>query len=202
MEIKHIVFDIGNVLIEWDAELAFLDQIPDTGERRWFLDNVCTMAWNIEQDRGRDWKEAEEILIVDFPEHEDNIRAFRKNWPSMLAGQISGSVEILRAFVSRGHDVTMLTNFASDTLEIAKARYDFLGISRGMTVSADIGLLKPDIEIYRHHSAEYGLSPGHTLFIDDTMQNVDGAIQAGWNAVQFKDAETLKADLERFRFDQ
>jgi len=68
MEIRHIVFDIGNVLIGWDPELAYLEQIPDSRERRWFLDNVCTMAWNIEQDRGRSWREAEKILIVEFPE--------------------------------------------------------------------------------------------------------------------------------------
>ena len=78
--IKHIVFDVGNVLIKWDAERAFFDQIPDAAERQWFLANVCNMAWNLEQDRGRPWNEAEEFLIGKFPDHEDNIRAFRSNW--------------------------------------------------------------------------------------------------------------------------
>ena len=129
MEIRHIVFDIGNVLIGWEMERGFIDQIRDEGERRWFLANVCTPAWNVEQDRGRDWREAEDLLIAQFPQHSDNIRSFRLNWEKMITGEISGSVEILESLVDKGHDVTMLTNFASDTFEIAKARFGFLALS-------------------------------------------------------------------------
>ena len=95
-------------------ELAFLEQIPDEEERNWFFKNVCTPQWNIEQDRGRDWREAEELLIAEHRDHAENIRAFRGNWEMMIKGEISGSVEILKSLLANGHDVTMLTNFASD----------------------------------------------------------------------------------------
>lgn len=196
--IKHIVFDIGNVLIGWDRERGFVEQIPDANERRWFLDNICTMDWNLEQDRGRSWEDAEELLIRQFPDHQDNIRTFRRNWAQMVIGEISGSVEILNALIANGHDVTMLTNFAGDTFEIAQERFDFLGFSRGVTVSAHISMIKPDVEIYQHHAQTFGLIPEHSLFIDDSLNNVKGAIAAGWNSVQFKNPETLKADLGRF----
>ncbi len=62
-EIRHIVFDIGRVLIHYDAELPFLRLIPDPQERKWFFENVCTSPWNIEQDRGRTWEEAEAELL-------------------------------------------------------------------------------------------------------------------------------------------
>ena len=198
MEIKHIVFDIGNVLVGWNMELAFLEQIPDKKQRDWFFQNVCTPQWNIEQDRGRDWREAEELLIADHPDHADNIRAFRRNWEMMLTGEISGSVEILKSLLAKGHDVTMLTNFASDTFEIAKRRFDFLALSRGTTVSAEIKMIKPDAGIYHHHVSNFVLTPEHCLFIDDSQKNVDGAINAGWQAVLFQNAKTLKDDLERF----
>ena len=64
-EIRHIVFDIGKVLIHYDPDLPFSRLIPDAAERRWFFENVCTHAWNIEQDRGRTWEEAEALLIAD-----------------------------------------------------------------------------------------------------------------------------------------
>ena len=197
-EIKHIVFDIGNVLIGWNMELAFLEQIPDEEERDWFFQNVCTPQWNIEQDRGRDWRVAEELLIAEHRDHAENIRAFRGNWEMMITGEISGSVEILKSLLANGHDVTMLTNFASDTFEIAKRRFDFLALSRGTTVSADIKMIKPDAEIYHHHANSFDLTPEHCLFIDDSQKNVDGAINAGWQAVLFQNAKTLKDDLERF----
>ena len=44
----------------------------------------------------------------------------------------------------------------------------------------------------------FGLEPQATLFIDDSPKNVEGARQAGWQAVPFSDAATLEADLKRF----
>ncbi|EPG19022.1 hypothetical protein L257_00500 [Brucella abortus 82-3893] len=118
--VKHVVFDIGKVLIHYDPELAFLDIIPDAGERRWFLENICTSAWNIEQDRGRSWQEAEALLLESHPQHHDHIRAFRRNWSRMVPHAYDDSVEILRGLIAAGHDVTMLTNFASDTFREAQ----------------------------------------------------------------------------------
>lgn len=197
-DIEHIVFDIGRVLLHYDPEIPFRRLIPDEQRRRWFLDNVCTADWNLEQDRGRSWAEAEAILIEAYPEEEDNIRGFRRNWHEMISHHYAGSVDILETLIERGRDVTMLTNFAADTLAEARERFDFLNRPRGVTVSGEVGLLKPDAAIYDHHVRTFDLSPAATLFIDDSPANVDGAIAAGWNAVHFKNAEALKADLERF----
>ncbi|MNL83850.1 hypothetical protein D3C87_2116170 [compost metagenome] len=49
--------------------------------------------------------------------------------------------------------------------------------------------------IYDRHAKDFGLVPANSIFIDDTMVNVEGARAAGWKAVQFTDAETLKRDL-------
>ncbi|MHC1549810.1 HAD family hydrolase [Phyllobacterium sp. K27] len=196
--VKHIVFDIGMVLIAYEPEAAFRELIPDPAERRWFLENVCTSAWNIEQDRGRKWPEAEALLIADYPDHEHNIRAFRQNWHMMITHSIDGSVEIMRKLIADGHDVTMLTNFASDTLREAWTRFPFLTESRGVTISGDIGLLKPDSAIYDHHVRAFDVDPAATLFIDDSPKNVAGAQAAGWQSIQFIDPDTLRADLNKF----
>ena len=120
-EIRHIVFDIGRVLIHYDPELPYRRLIPDEARRRWFLSNVCTPAWNIEQDRGRGWAEAESELVEAFPAEAELIRAFRGNWHEMVPHAYDGSVAILEALVDGGHDVTMLTNFASDTFRESRA---------------------------------------------------------------------------------
>ncbi len=64
-----------------------------------------------------------------------------------------------------------------------------------MTVSGEVGLIKPDVAIYERHAKDFGLSPAHSLFIDDSLPNVEGARAAGWQAVHFTGAEKLKADL-------
>jgi len=197
-EIRHIVFDIGNVLLKWDPELPYRRLIADPAERAHFLSDVCSPAWNAEQDRGRGWQEAEEVLIATYPEHAALIRAYRTHWPEMIPGHIEESVAVLEALTDSGHDVTGLTNFAADTFEIVRQRYPFLDRLRGVTVSARIGLLKPDVAIYRHHAETFGLDPGATLFFDDNPANVEGARATGWQAEVFRSPEELRADLGRY----
>ena len=192
---RHIVFDVGQVLIHWNPELVYRQLIPDADRRRWFFDNVCTHAWNREQDRGRSWAEGEAELIAQYPQEEPLIRAYRARWAEMIPHAYDDVVDILRGLTDSGIDVTMLTNFNDDTFTEARALYPFLDSSRGVTVSAEVRLLKPDRAIYDYHAATFELDPAATLFIDDAQANVDGAIAAGWNAVAFQGAEKLKTDL-------
>lgn len=194
--IRHIVFDIGKVLIHYDPNLPYSRIIPDEAERRWFFDNVCTHDWNMEQDRGRGWAEAEAEVIARHPEREEQIRAFRLNWREMVPHAYEDSVALMTGLIDAGHDVTMLTNFAADTFREAREMYPFLNLPRGVTVSGEVGLLKPDVAIYQRHAADFGLDPAGCLFIDDVTVNVEGARAAGWQAVQFLGADRLRADLK------
>ena len=196
-EISHIVFDIGKVLIHYDPDLPFRRIIPDPDRRKWFFDNVCTSDWNIEQDRGRGWEEAEALLIADHPAEADNIRAFRRHWHEMVSHHYEDSVAIMLGLIEDGRDVTMLTNFAADTFAEARVKFPFLNRPRGVTVSGEIGLIKPDRRIYERHAADFNLEPSASLFIDDSQKNVDGAVAAGWQAVLFTGAKALEADLKR-----
>jgi len=197
-QIDHIVFDIGKVLIHYDPQLPFSRIIPDEAERQWFFENVCTHEWNLEQDRGRAWPEAEALLIAQHPDREEQIRAFRKHWHEMVPHAYEDSVAILEGLIDQGRDVTMLTNFAADTFVEARKRFPFLDASRGVTVSGEISLIKPDVAIYEKHARDFGLRPAATIFIDDSADNVKGARAAGWHAVQFIDPATLRRDLAGF----
>jgi 2-haloacid dehalogenase len=197
-EIRHIVFDIGKVLIHYDPDIPFSRLIPDAEQRRWFFDNVCTSAWNIEQDRGRSWDEAEALLIADWPDHAENIRGFRRYWHEMVPHAYDDAVALMERLIDAGHDVTLLTNWAPDTFVEARGRFPFLERPRGITVSGEIRAIKPERAIYDHHVRTFGIEPHAALFIDDSQKNVDGAVAAGWHAVLFKNAKTLEEDLERF----
>src|SRR5690606_11098017 len=120
------------------------------------------------------------------------------HWHEMVPHAYDGSVAILEELIDDGHDVTMLTNFASDTFAEAIEKFPFLKRPRGVTVSGEVGLIKPDQEIYRLHAETFGLTPAATLFVDDSTANVEGARTAGWNAVLYTDPEVFRADLERY----
>lgn len=196
-DIRHIVFDIGKVLIHYDPEIPYTRLIPDPERRRRFFEDVCSHEWNLEQDRGRRWQEAEAVLVAQHPDEAENIRAFRRHWSEMVPYAYRDSVAILKELTVAGHDVTMLTNFAPDTFAEAQERFPFLKRSRGVTVSGEVGLIKPERAIYDYHAQRFALEPAATLLIDDNAANVDAAREAGWQAVRFVDAQTLRKDLRR-----
>ncbi len=199
--IDHIVFDIGKVLIHYDPNLPYRRLIPDDAERAWFFENVCTHDWNLEQDRGRSWEDAEALLIEQFPEKEEQIRYFRRYWHEMVPYAYGDSVAIMEGLIDAGRDITMLTNFAADTFRHAREMYPFLNKPRGVTVSGEIKLIKPDVAIYQKHARDFDLAPEATLFIDDSLANVKGARAAGWQAVHFTGAEKLRRDLASLGID-
>ncbi|MGI9515076.1 MAG: HAD family hydrolase [Anderseniella sp.] len=195
MVIRHVVFDIGNVLLNFDPELAYLDLIPDQAERYGFLRDVCSRDWIAAQDRVHAWAPGEAALIAQHPDREALIRSFRERWHDMVPGMISDSVDMLETLAAKGFDVTALTSFNGETFDEASERFDFFKSFRGITVSGQIGLLKPETEIFEHHGAAFGILPTATVFIDDVAVNVEAARNAGWHSLQFVSPDRLRRDL-------
>ncbi len=68
-----------------------------------------------------------------------------------------------RGLIDAGHDVTLLTNCASDTFVEARRRFPFLEqAARRRPCRAMIGMIKPDRGIYDHHATTFGLDPAAT----------------------------------------
>jgi HAD superfamily hydrolase (TIGR01509 family) len=195
--IKHIVFDLGRVVLQWQPELPFLQLIPDDAERTRFLTDIWNSEMLLRTDLGETWSDVENDLVGRYPEEAALIRAFRKHWHEMVPGEIDGTAEILEELLAADNDVTALTNFAPDTFAEASARCPALRRFRGVTVSGAVRLAKPDPAIYRHHAETFGLDADATLFFDDTPRNVEAARAADWLAEQFVSAEQMRTDLRR-----
>ena len=69
--IKNIIFDLGGVLIDWNPDYMYRKIITNDVERKFFLEHICTLDWNEEQDGGRPIEEANNTLIALFPEKKD-----------------------------------------------------------------------------------------------------------------------------------
>ena len=88
----NIVFDIGMVLVTWDPRHLYRKIFDDEAKMEWFLANVCTNAWNLEQDRGRTFAEAVLEATARHPDHAAEIKAFDERWHEMVPGAIAGYV--------------------------------------------------------------------------------------------------------------
>ena len=124
--IKNIIFDLGGVLIDWNPKYVYRTIFKTEEEVDWFIDNITTMEWNVEQDAGRLISEANDYLISKFPKYADHIMAYYGRWEEMLGGPIQENVRLLRELTDRGkYKMLALTNWSAETFPIALERYDF-----------------------------------------------------------------------------
>ncbi len=193
---RVVVFDIGNVLIQWDPRHVYRDLFEgDEILMEDFLATVCTPEWNLEQDRGRPWDEAARLLTAQFPDCAELIRAYRERWEEMVPGPVEGTPEILEDLKARGVPLYAITNFAADTFALTRRRFPFLESFLGVVVSAEVGLAKPDAAIYRHFLEAHGVDPAEAVFIDDSAANVAAAEAVGMAAIRFTGADALRDAL-------
>lgn len=193
--ISAIIFDIGNVLIQWDMRLLYRKLFSDEEAINRFIDETDLWAWNLEQDRGRDWNTAEEELVARAPHYEKEIRAFRSRWHEMVPGPVSGTVAIKESLKEQAVPLYAITNFASDTFIETQQRFPFLYEFEDIIVSGEERLIKPDKAIYNMLLQRNGLRAEECLFIDDNVANIEGARQVGLQTHHFIKPELLGQDL-------
>jgi 2-haloacid dehalogenase len=196
---ETIIFDLGAVLIDWNPRYLYRKIFRDDSKMEWFLNNICTPDWNEEQDAGRSFREATDLLIKQHPEWEAEIMAFWLRWEEMLAGPIEGTVEILNTVkTSEKYKLLALTNWSAETFPIARSKYDFLGWFEGIVMSGEEKTRKPFSKFYKIMIERYNLNPETCVFIDDNPRNIEGGRHLGINGILFTDPKQLKESLNLY----
>lgn len=198
-KIDTVIFDLGGVLIDWNPEYLYAKIFKDDKEKMdWFLSTVCTPDWNMEQDAGRTFEDATELLVNDYPEYKKEISAFYERWEEMIKGEIHDTVLILNS-LKQLNEVKLyaLTNWSIQTFPIAKQRFNFLKQFEGIVVSGEEKTRKPYSKIYKTTLERYNLSPEKCLFIDDSLDNVNAAKDMKINALRFTNPVQLESDLKQ-----
>ncbi len=197
MLVKNIIFDLGGVLIDWNPKYVYRNIFQTEEAMNYFLDNICTFEWNEQQDGGRSIAEAEAILIGKHPEYTSEIKAFYGNWVHMLGGPIAPTVNVLKQLLdSKKYDIYALTNWSAETWPTAVGMYECLTWFKGVLVSGQENMKKPDPKIFELMCERYNLSPSETLFIDDNINNINIANKLGFNIVHFTSIEKIAEILK------
>ena len=192
-----VIFDLGAVLIDWNPRHLYRHLFDDEAAMEAFLRDICSPAWNVEQDRGRSWQDAVDLLVAAHPEHRDMIQAYKDRWADMLLGPIQGAVDILERLDREGYELHALTNWSAETFPIARERYDFLKRFRSILVSGEERLVKPDPAIFKLMLERINHPADHCLFIDDSKKNIEAAAKIGFDTVHFQAAEQLGSELKK-----
>ena len=199
--VTAVVFDVGNVLIEWDPRHLYRkifrddEGRPDEARVAWFLETICTQSWNERQDAGRSLAEGTAELTARHPDHAAEIAAYYGRFHEMIPGEIAGSVALLKALKARGRPLYGLSNYTRETFRLTRERFAFFALFDGIVVSGEEGVMKPDPEIYRRLLARYNLRPESAFFIDDNRANIEAAAALGFATHHFRGADGLAGHL-------
>lgn len=192
--IRSIIFDMGNVLIQWRPDI-FVDQ-PDIAkeDRPALLREVFDSVEWVQLDRGSiSFEEGMAAMCRRLPERlHGPARELTMNWWKRSLLPVEGMAGLIRELKAAGYGIYLLSNAKSDLPDY----FDLIPGSEcfdGRIVSADWKLLKPQREIYETLFREYRLRPEECFFIDDMPQNIEGALCAGMASAVFD------GDLPRLR---
>lgn len=195
--IHNIIFDIGNVL----TDFRWKDFLRDKGFDEAMVEriaraSVMTPLWN-EIDRGV-WsveKLMQEFIKMD-PEIEEQLHLAYDNVTGMVTKR-DYAIPWIRELKAKGYRVYYLSNFSEKAYVECADALDFLPYTDGGILSYRDKVTKPDEEIYRLLLSRYSLKAEESVFLDDTMKNVEGAKAVGMHAVCFKSKEQAEEELEK-----
>jgi 2-haloacid dehalogenase len=182
--VQAVVFDIGNVLIEWQPE-RFFDSVIGEARRRAMFAAIDLHGINDVVDRGGHFRDTIVAAAKANPDWHDEVMMWHDRWIDMAAPAIDHSVRLLRALRVAGVPVFALTNFGIQTFEVAEPVYPFLGEFDRRYISGHMGVIKPETDIYHMVEDDCGVSPNGLLFADDRIDNINVAAARGWQTHLF-----------------
>lgn len=195
--LKNVVFDFGQVLIEWNPRALYRQLFTNEQEMEYFLSTVCPSEWNMQMDGGKPFEQGCAERIQLFPRYAEQIKAYYTRWGEMMGGAIEGSVQILRELKQRKYPVYALSNWSTETFPLAQKRFDFLKLFDGIVISGAEKCVKPEPKIYQILLDRYHLQAQECIFTDDKPANIEGAKALGFDTILFTSPEALRAELQQ-----
>lgn len=194
--ITTVVYDLGQVLIGWDPNRVWSrtmspEQIAE------FTETIDFRALNHTLDAGRPFADAHAHVAAAWPAHALPLRQYWDAFADSLTGPIPGSAELVADLHAAGIRLLGLTNWSAETFHHARVAAPALGYLESILVSGEEGLAKPDPAIFSLLIERYRLVPAETVFIDDSVANVEAAAAIGLRTVRFTTTARLRADLAR-----
>lgn len=191
-----IIFDFGGVLMDWSPHYLF-DPLMGNDPKavNAFLEEIDFKNWNPEQDRGRSFAEGTKLLITQYPQYTDLIRAYDERYLETVQGCIQPTVDILQRIKEKGYPLYGLSNWSAEKFAIVRVDYPFFDWFDDIVLSGEVGMIKPNTDIFEVLLKRVGRPAGDCLFIDDHEPNILTAQKLGFQTIKYESSEQLTAYL-------
>lgn len=196
--IDTIIYDMGNVLIEWNPE-KFLHLIETDEERISKLRTaIFTSGYWSRQDTGElDADKAYHMSLALLDDsYQESLRQIYYHWYE-YADVFTKMQDYARELKNQGYKLFVLSNTAASYYDLAKKGYLPIDeILDGKVLSYEVEMVKPDVAIYQYLLDKYGLEAQNCVFLDDIKGNIEAAQSLGMQGIQVLSENQALADLK------
>jgi putative hydrolase of the HAD superfamily len=194
-QVRGIIFDLGGVVLRWN---------PDDILRHFYADEASRSRMKRQVFQHPDWLEMDRGVLL---EHEAIQRLHERT--GRPAAEMSALMQAVRDSLQpipetlvlleelAGQDIPLycLSNMPATTAHYLRHRHSFWSLFRGIVISGEVRLLKPDSQIFEYISQRFGLTPNSTVFIDDHLPNIESAARLGFQTVLFGNPAECRSEL-------
>jgi len=196
--IKNIIFDLGNVLLNFKPEEFLLQFTSDKEYIKQFVTKITRSKLWLDLDRGFESLENAEIIFLSkYPEEKELISLFFNHWMEMLT-PIEENISILLDLSESGYKTYILSNYIKEAFKFVKDKFDFFMLFDGQIISGEEKVIKPDKAIYETLLRRYQLIPEESLFIDDILFFLKPAKKLGISTIWNRPHTDLRKELKKF----
>ncbi len=196
--IKNVIFDLGNVLLNFNSGNIISDHIKDEKLHQKISENIFESQEWIKLDKGEiSASKATEIFIERQPENKKLIKEIMHNWKLYLT-PIEPNLDVLNELANKSLNLYVLSNFHKEAFEVVYDKYDFFRYFDGMIISYQVKAIKPDRLIYKKLIDRFDILPKNSLFIDDSFKNIQAAEKLGFKTIHFNDNISLEKEVYKY----
>ncbi len=194
--ITSIIFDLGNVLINWKpTEFLENNGFPDKEKELILRDIFNSKEWLMIDNGDISTLEAIERIASRSSLSKSKIKAVFDLRLKIIT-PIEQNIKLLPELKKRGYRLYFLSNFPDDIFDEVRNKYKFFNLFDGGEISARLNASKPSKKIFRLFLSRYSLKPEECIFIDDSEQNAYSARKIGIISIHLVKPELLKEKLE------
>lgn len=194
--IKNIIFDIGNVLVNFRWKEYLIEKGFDEDTlKRVIKASVASPYWE-EFDRGvLTEEETINAFISIDPGIEKELRMAYESIEGMLTKR-DFAIPLVKGLKEAGYGVYYLSNYSKKAYDECGDTIDFMEYMDGGILSFKEHVIKPDPEIYKRLLSRYGLIANECVFIDDTEKNIIAARELDFHGIVYESYEDMVLRLE------
>ena len=193
--IKAIVFDYGGVIEQKDGDLIqeIADSLQITKED-W--QEIYFTLNHLNNTGQKSWREVATIVAQKFNASDIQISFIQDLINKYDQKRILNLelIEIIKDLKKKNYKIGILSNY-SITLREKLTRLNIIDLFDEVIISSEVGLQKPQPEIFEIVFNKLNIKNNEMIFIDDTKRSLEGAENIGYVPVLYTSNKTLKSEL-------